>query len=361
VLAKVREAFAEARHENFALPAEVKALYQKKSDELSWKNADALRGIVRRRAELAETLVLETAVDVRRLADALAAGGAPGGDVVGGAREVVVAGVPLRKGARVEVPPATRQDGAPANGTGPRPPAKRNRSGPAAGPPAHARIRGMTPGPHAVVEVRRRPRGGVDAEAVAIGHLADLIWDPRPIKEAAKDWRSGRNEDEPLQIAETVDGLLTQLGMLLWHEQVERWARLGVAWTEPGQIMQATKWYLSGQRAGDRPLFDGMCSRCGDLLYGPLNQSVLGANKRNGEPRDAAGKPCTSQQQPPFLLRYSPKFFAQMAPAAFEWCEENNRLALRPEHRARPPLEDPGRHPGQGRGGEGLALLRTVP
>ena len=138
-------------------------------------------------------------------------------------------------------------------------------------------------------------------------------------------------------MAETVDGLLTQLGMLLWHEQVERWARLGVAWTEPEQIMQATKWYLSGQRAGDRPLFDGMCSRCGDLLYGPLNQSVLGANKRNGEPRDAAGKPCTSQQQPPFLLRHSPKFFAQMAPAAFEWCEENNRLALRPEHRARPP------------------------
>ena len=143
MLAKVSEAFAEARHENFALPAEVKALYQKKSDELSWKNADALRGIVRRRAELAETLVLETAVDVRRLADALAAGGAPGGDVVGGAREVAVAGVPLRKGARVEVPPATRQDGGPANGTDPRPQAKRARPGQAAGPRAHERCVGL--------------------------------------------------------------------------------------------------------------------------------------------------------------------------------------------------------------------------
>ena len=68
---------------------------------------------------------------------------------------------------------------------------------------------------------------------------------------------------------------LTQLGLLLWHEQVERWEKQKLAWTEPHQINEATRWYLMGQRASDAPLFDGMCSRCGDLLYGALNQLVV--------------------------------------------------------------------------------------
>jgi len=79
VLAKASEALAEKRYESFALPAEVKQLFQKPTDERSWKNAETLRGIVRRHAELAETLLLESGEDVRRLADALAAGGAPPG------------------------------------------------------------------------------------------------------------------------------------------------------------------------------------------------------------------------------------------------------------------------------------------
>ena len=164
----------------------MKKLYQKKTDELSWKNTDALRGIVRRRAELAETLVLESAEDVRRLADALAAGGAPGGDVVGGARETLVAGVPLRKGTRVEVPPTTPL-GDPANTTGAARQRKRGRAGQAAGPTTEELVRRIRPGPQGVMEERRGPRGGADAEAVAIGNLADLIWDPRPIAAAAKE------------------------------------------------------------------------------------------------------------------------------------------------------------------------------
>ena len=80
-----------------------------------------------------------------------------------------------------------------------------------------------------------------------------------------------------------------------------------------------------------------MCSRCGDLLYGALNQCALGGNKRNGAPRDEAGNPCSEKQQPPFLLRYSPKFLAEAAPAVFEWSEKTNRLVLRPEFHAKPP------------------------
>ena len=187
------------------------------------------------------------------------------------------------------------------------------------------------------MEVYRRPGDGEDAEAVAIGDLAELIWDPRPLKEAAAEWRSGRDEAEPLLVGETVDGLLTQLGMLLWHEQVERWNRQGLAWTAPEQISDATKWYLTGQRASAKPLVDGFCSRCGEWLYGALNQCALGGNKRSGEPRDEAGNPCGADQQPPFLLRYSPKKLAEEAPAVFEWSEETNCLALRPEFQARPP------------------------
>ena len=83
------------------------------------------------------------------------------------------------------------------------------------------------------MEVYRRPRDGEDAQAVAIGDLAELIWDPRPLKAAAAEWRSGRDENEPLMVGETVDGLLTQLGLLLWHDQVERWNRRGRAWAAP--------------------------------------------------------------------------------------------------------------------------------
>ena len=59
---------------------------------------------------------------------------------------------------------------------------------------------------------RQRVRGThVGHHSVSVGDLADLIWDPRPLREAAKEWRSGRDEEEPLMVAETMDGLLTQL------------------------------------------------------------------------------------------------------------------------------------------------------
>ena len=67
VLRKASEALAEKRYESFLLPAEVKKLLQKPGDERSWQKAEALRGIVRDRAELVETLVLETPEDVRGL------------------------------------------------------------------------------------------------------------------------------------------------------------------------------------------------------------------------------------------------------------------------------------------------------
>ena len=70
-MAKASEALSGKRYESFVLPAEVKALFQKPGDERSWQNAETLRGIVRRQAELEEAVVLESPEDVRRLAEAL--------------------------------------------------------------------------------------------------------------------------------------------------------------------------------------------------------------------------------------------------------------------------------------------------
>jgi len=206
-----------------------------------------------------------------------------------------------------------------------------------------AQVRRIVPGHDAKVVIRRRPRGAEDAKAVAIDEFADLIWDARPVRVAAKDWCGVRNPDETLHVDEVVDALLTQLGLLLFHEQVERWNEAKVAWTSPAKTTEAIRWYIQGQRVGDRPIFNTMCARCGGWLYGHMNQSLGGGHKVSGEPRDVNDKPWpgTSQSQaesqPPFLLRHSPTFIAKMAPDVFEWDETTNRLTLTERHRGAPP------------------------
>ena len=116
-----------------------------------------------------------------------------------------------------------------------------------------------------------------------------------------------------------------------------------------------------GQRASAKPLVDGFCARCGEWLYGALNQCALGGNKHSGEPRDAAGNPCGADQQPPFLLRYSPKKLAEEAPAVFEWSEETNCLALRPEFQARPPWKIRSGTRATRKEPSRVALLRRLP
>ena len=94
------------------------------------------------------------------LADALAAGKAPGRDVLGGAREVRVAGVSLRKGTCVAVPPTTPLRAAPSTGAERSP--KRRRGNQEDSPTTEDQVRRICPGPEGLVEVYRRPRDGVD-------------------------------------------------------------------------------------------------------------------------------------------------------------------------------------------------------
>ena len=73
-------------------------------------------------------------------------------------------------------------------------------------------VRRITPGPEGRVEVYRRPRDGADAQAVAIGDLAELIWDPRPLRVAmglsdACNWQLKTPDYPP-----TTSPLLTHTG-----------------------------------------------------------------------------------------------------------------------------------------------------
>ena len=87
---------------------------------------------------------------------------------------------------------------------------------------------------------------------------------------------------------------------------------------------------------GKKPLFDGICSQCGTLLYGLVGQHSALHNKCAGCPMDRDsmvlanddGTPQTDAQ-PPCLLRYSPQLFAEEAPEIFAYDPNTNRLSLK--------------------------------
>ena len=80
----------------------------------------------------------------------------------------------------------------------------------------------------------------------------------------------------------------------------------------------------------------GICSNCGCLLFGSVNANEALSNKRAGVPRDKDSKPIVDDDgeyqvdaQPPFLLRWSPSFFAREIPAMFKHDEATNSLSLK--------------------------------
>ena len=110
------------------------------------------------------------------------------------------------------------------------------------------------------------------------------------------------------------------------------------AWVSAQRVLNCVRSYLQGQRVGDKPIFDGICAHCGHLLYGPVNRNTASTgNKFTGQPRNMKGKPCSSEAQPPFLLRWPPQDLAEFAPDVFSWDESSNRLCLQEQHHAAPP------------------------
>ena len=94
---------------------------------------------------------------------------------------------------------------------------------------------------------------------------------PRSIQAIASEWVEP-GIDSAASRGLTAQGattrLLLDLGMLLWREQTLQWQQLGKAWTSEAKIIGTVRWYLLGQGVGLKPIFHGICSHCGQLLYG---------------------------------------------------------------------------------------------
>ncbi|MEC7232781.1 MAG: hypothetical protein VXW31_07580, partial [Planctomycetota bacterium] len=197
----IAEARLSQRHETFALPAAVKELLRSSNDEKSWKKAEELRRIVRNLADAEETLPFLSASDLERLAGAVEVG--PGDGILG--RGLTLAGRRLAKGAQVSLPFLEA-------GSGPADKKKRNKL---TAKQEAAAIRKLQPDPELTLTVRRRP------DTKPLSHFADLIWDSKPLRQVAKEWHSKAGEKEELLVGEVMDGLLLQLGLLLWFDQVQ--------------------------------------------------------------------------------------------------------------------------------------------
>ena len=136
---------------------------------------------------------------------------------------------------------------------------------------------------------------------------------------------------------ELLDKMLLVLFDALFLAQSEEWTHRNVANAPADETYELARYWSLGQNVGKNPIFDGMCSMCGALLYGVQNKSSALSNKCSGPPcnRDGAaiarkdGAPDT-EAQPPFLLRYSPQLFAKEAPEMFSHDPQTNRLCIQP-------------------------------
>ena len=135
---------------------------------------------------------------------------------------------------------------------------------------------------------------------------------------------------------EIVDKMLVCLWDALFLQQSEKWSAAGVANLNADETPELARYFQKGYRVGSKPIFDGMCSMCGCLLFGPLDNNSSLSNKTSGPPinrsgmilQDDKGALCVDAQ-PPFLLRFSPALFAKEAPEMFQHDPDTNRLSLK--------------------------------
>jgi hypothetical protein len=165
---------------------------------------------------------------------------------------------------------------------------------------------------------------------------------PKTVMQLLSAWmaRTGADVDKTLGTATSL--MLTDVAFLLWLAQCRKWQDTGLAWTSNEQITSAMAYYMKGQRLGEQPVFDGLCSQCGSLLHGHLN--MPGGNKCNGPPADEHRSRCAHGAQPPFLLRWTRPTFAEMLPDVFQYDASTKKLSLKPEHQAQPPWTAPEHH-----------------
>ena len=84
------------------------------------------------------------------------------------------------------------------------------------------------------------------------------------IGDVARSWHLG--------VEDTFDRMMLVLWDALFLRQSEEWSHRGYANTTADETLDLARWFLRGQKVGAKPLFDGMCSFCGTLLHGDINQ-----------------------------------------------------------------------------------------
>ena len=149
-----------------------------------------------------------------------------------------------------------------------------------------------------------------------------LAAEKRKAQTVAREWG--------LNIEHLMDKMLLVLWDACFLAQSEQWTRRGQANLHADETLEIARWFLRGRAVGSKPIFDGMCCQCAALLYGNPNKNAL-KNKYLGKPTTRDGYLAASAaSQPPALLRYSPRLFAQEMPYVFEHDPETNRLSLKP-------------------------------
>ena len=124
-----------------------------------------------------------------------------------------------------------------------------------------------------------------------------------------------------------------------------KWSEQDVTWTTKEKVHASVRWYLLGQNASERPIYEGICAFCGTLLYGQLNTTEFG-NKWSGVPvnilgtrANMNGTSVNTTSQPPFLKRWSPAYLAKCCPDVFAWDPQSHKLILKEAHRHPPPWQ----------------------
>ena len=137
-----------------------------------------------------------------------------------------------------------------------------------------------------------------------------------------------------LDIEDAFEELMLFLWDTLWYAMCVKWTELGVCNIDANRTNLLADNFMKGQRRGEKPIHDGICAFCGQLLHGKLGGTD--GNKFSGPPMNhnqdiLLGDPAT--QQPPFLCRYSPAKLAQEVPEIFVHDAETNVLSLKDPER----------------------------
>ena len=156
------------------------------------------------------------------------------------------------------------------------------------------------------------------------------------MRQSVRELANPSDENSKRSAEDIFNGLLLMLWSHLFMEKCRSWRERGVSNLPSERVRHLGTWFLRGQDVGSKPLCDGICARCGALLRGAQNQNSALSNKSTCVPIDINdnnlfdehGAPQTNAQ-PPFLLRYSPDFFAKEQPDMFEHDPGTNKLSLR--------------------------------